>query len=185
MLKLELRKKMLDIRKSIPFLLRKKKEIKIFEGVIELVKTYSAKSILLYASYNDEVDTWRIFDYCINNSIKTAFPKVDKNKRELKIYWINKKEDLVPGYKGILEPKNNNSAKIEDIDLLLVPGVVFDERCFRIGYGGGFYDKLLRNKRSLAVGLAYEEQIVKSIPEEAHDIRVDLVITDKRTISCV
>lgn len=185
MLKSELRKKMIETRRKIPSSIRQRKETKIFEKVIALINTSSVNSVLLYASYNDEVDTWRIFDYCLENSIKTAFPKVEINRKELKLYWINKKEDLAPGYKGILEPQRGHPAKIEDIALLLVPGVVFDERCFRVGYGGGFYDRLLLSKRGLSVGLAFEEQVVEFIPNEIHDIKVDLIITDERIISCV
>ncbi len=59
------------------------------------------------------------------------------------------------------------------------------KKCFRIGYGGGFYDRLLANKKGLSVGLAYEEQILDEIPIENHDIKVDFIITDERVINCV
>ena len=84
---------------------------------------------------------------------------------------------------------------IEDIDLAIVPGIAFDEQCNRLGYGKGFYDKLfnklakrLNSQRSAVSGriiaLAYEEQIVESIPADSHDIKMDKIITDKRIIDC-
>ncbi|WP_028844495.1 5-formyltetrahydrofolate cyclo-ligase [Thermodesulfovibrio thiophilus] len=185
MTKQEIRSRMLERRKNIDEQIKKQKNLKIASSFIHFLETNSIKSILLYASFGSEVDTWMIFQYCINKSIKTAFPKVNKKSNRLELFWVDKIEELTPGYKLILEPSTSKRALIENIDVIAVPGVAFDKQCFRIGYGGGFYDRLLLHKKGFAIGLAYEEQIVDKLPVLAHDKRVDLIITDERVISCV
>jgi 5-formyltetrahydrofolate cyclo-ligase len=73
---------------------------------------------------------------------------------------------------------------IDDIDLAIVPGAAFDYSGNRLGYGAGYYDSLLaeRKRKMLVIALAYEEQIVDSIPPEEHDVQVDMIVTDKRVI---
>jgi 5-formyltetrahydrofolate cyclo-ligase len=129
-----------------------------------------------------------------------VLPRVDKQNNELKIYEIKDTEELVKGYFGIPEPNvsadisanisESRRMNVEHMDLILVPGVAFDEQCNRLGYGKGFYDKLLSRVRGQGssvkclIALAYEEQIVGSIPSESHDIKMDKIITDKRIIEC-
>lgn len=174
---------MLKLRDTIAEDMRVQKDKKIKQKFIDFMERSNAKTVLLYASFGSEVDTWRIFHFCRENSIKTAFPKVIGN--ELELYWIDFKEQLSPGYKSIFEPKEGRKAFIEEIEIIAVPGIVFDFNCFRIGYGGGFYDRLLSKRKGLAIGLAYEEQIVNEIPIDSFDQKVDLIITDERIISCV
>lgn len=174
---------MLSLRNSLEKAEREEKSKKITEKVIELLLSRGIKSVLLYASYGSEVETWKIFEFCRRNSIRTAFPKVSGNNIE--IYWVNHFSQLVPGFRSILEPLYGKGITLSEIELILVPGIAFDLRCFRIGYGGGFYDRLLKERDSLAIGLAYDEQIIEKIPNEPFDQKVDLIITDKRSISCV
>ncbi|MGC9045874.1 MAG: 5-formyltetrahydrofolate cyclo-ligase [Thermodesulfovibrio sp.] len=181
-MKKEIRKKMLELRSKIPQDLKIRKDEKIALNFINFLKEMHVKSVLLYASFGSEVDTWRIFEYCKKLSIKTAFPKV--KEKFLEIYWVKERSELAKGYKSILEPCNAQKAQIDDIEVIAVPGLAFDKNCFRIGYGGGFYDRLLSKKKGLAAGLAYEEQVLDQLPLESHDIKVDLIITDERVINC-
>jgi 5-formyltetrahydrofolate cyclo-ligase len=86
-----------------------------------------------------------------------------------------------------MEPKHDilNKANIEDIDLIIVPGVVFDEHCNRIGFGAGYYDRFLpkRAKNSSTIGLAYDYQIINKIPTGDYDIPLDFIISEKRIIT--
>ncbi len=182
-LKKELRKKILRLRDSLNVSIRKRKDEKIKASVTEFIRKMNIKSLALYASFGSEVNTQEIFFFCKEKGIKTAFPKVVDE--DLAILWVNSSDELKPGYKSILEPSIYRIASFDELDLILVPGVAFDERCYRIGYGGGFYDRLLKDKKVTKLGLAYEEQVVKEIPNEPFDIRVDLIITDERIISCV
>ncbi|MCS7164137.1 MAG: 5-formyltetrahydrofolate cyclo-ligase [Thermodesulfovibrio sp.] len=178
----EIRKKMLEVRNNIQREIKNQKDERIARAFINLISENKIQSVLLYASFGSEVDTWRIFHFCSKNSIKTAFPKVSANK--LEVCWVNDIKELSPGYRSILEPKSCNKASLEDIEVIIVPGVAFDKKCFRLGYGGGFYDRLLLFKKGLAIGLSYEEQILDEIPKESHDKKLDLIITDERMISC-
>nr|MBC8412083.1 5-formyltetrahydrofolate cyclo-ligase [bacterium] len=86
----------------------------------------------------------------------------------------------------------NREATLQDVDLVIIPGTGFDTDGNRLGYGGGYYDRLLSiESKRLAqvehiptVALAFEEQIGEEIPAEPHDIKVDIIITDERTIYC-
>ena len=73
---------------------------------------------------------------------------------------------------------------INEIDLVIVPGIGFDQKGNRIGHGEGFYDRLLKNTNALAIALAYEFQIIKNISIDKYDIPVDIIITEKRVIKC-
>lgn len=183
MSKRDIRRKMLEIRNSIAESVRKMKDRKIAVAVADFLMKKGYKGILLYASFGSEVDTWGIFEFCIKNNIKTAFPKVANDKLDL--FWVEKVGQLSPGFKSILEPITSERASLAQVDAILVPGVAFDENCYRIGYGGGFYDRLLLKRTAFAIGIAYEEQIVDKIPHESFDQRVDMIITDERSISCV
>ena len=68
------------------------------------------------------------------------------------------------------------------MDLIVVPGLAFDTRGHRIGYGKGHYDKLLKSTKGYKVGLAFAEQVIETVPDEAHDVPLDLIITDKSLI---
>jgi 5-formyltetrahydrofolate cyclo-ligase len=87
---------------------------------------------------------------------------------------------------GIPEPflSEEREALLEDIDLVVIPGAGYDYAGNRLGYGGGYYDKLLsgKKKNTPIIALAYEEQLVDAIPAEKHDVRVDMIVTDQRVI---
>ena len=97
------------------------------------------------------------------------------------IVQINKFEDLEVGYYGILEPKENKLIVDETtIDSSFLPGLAFDKKGGRVGYGGGFYDRFLRKSRkdSRKIGLAYSFQVLEEVPMEQDDEFIDGIITD-------
>lgn len=143
-----------------------------------------AKNILFYASIKEEgeVDTWRLIKKYIQ--IKNLFfPRVQSNSKILEICQIKNTSQLQAGYKKILEP-HGDCKKIapKKIDLVIVPGLAFDKQGNRIGYGDGFYDRLLKKMKCPAIALAYEFQIVQSVPGEKHDVKIDQIITEKKSI---
>jgi 5-formyltetrahydrofolate cyclo-ligase len=103
----------------------------------------------------------------------------------LTLHWCDDADALAPGYCGIAEPSPESpEAAPDEFELVLVPGTAFDEACDRIGMGGGFYDRLLPllAPGSLAIGLAFDEQIVPEVPTEAHDVQLGAVVTPSRTL---
>ena len=147
-----------------------------------------SKNILTYVSFNNEVDTINtIKDLLIKKEKNVLVPYVDKNKL-IQISKINSFDELEPKTFGILEPKDGKIRKFDakKVDLVLVPGIVFDKNGHRIGYGYGYYDRLLGKlgDKATKTGLCYEFQLVEKIPEEKHDVAMDIIITEKEIIKC-
>lgn len=144
----------------------------------------NAGTILLYKAYNNEVDTDMIFDQAVADGRKVAFPlsKIEDGEPVMTFYVIDDIAQLKSGYMGILEP--DLSKKPEPFegsaDLCIAPGVAFDRKCHRIGYGKAFYDRYIRlNAPGRVIGLAYELQMADDFRPEDTDRAVDMVITDK------
>ncbi len=102
----------------------------------------------------------------------------------MQVAQIRSLDDLVPGYRGIREPVRRVPGPV--IDLAFVPGVAFDARGRRLGYGGGFYDRFLAAiaPGAPAVGYCFDAQVVEEVPAEAHDRRVEAIVTEQRVIRC-
>ena len=137
------------------------------------------QTICVYVSKGSELFTHNLINYLLKSKI-VLVPYVENI---LKVSRINDFSELEKGKYDILEPKD----KVEyqnQIDLVIVPGVAFDEQGNRLGYGKGFYDNFLKDYKGTKVALAYERQIVKTIPIEEHDIKMNYIITERRVIKC-
>ncbi len=194
-MKKRLREKVLKKRDSIPPALKALKETSIEKKLFAQDTFKSSKSILMYVSFRSEVDTRNYLDDILRMGKRLILPVVDARHKLLKLYEVKDTSELVPGYMGIPEPdiRENRRVTIKDIDLVVIPGTGFDINGNRLGYGGGYYDRLLSyESKQLAqiehiptIALAFEEQIGEEIPAEPHDITVDKIVTDKRVIDCL
>jgi 5-formyltetrahydrofolate cyclo-ligase len=176
-----LRKLIQDKRNAIPAEERINKSRKAAEKFF-LTKDYmEATNILLYFPFRSEIDTTIIIKKALQDCKKIILPRVlDKN---LDLYFIeNYEHQLKKGSYGIMEPVPElcKPAEISDIDLAIVPGVCFDKNFNRLGYGGGFYDKLLPllNNNVKKIALCFEMQVLPEIPISDYDIKVDKIITE-------
>jgi len=147
-----------------------------------------ARSVALYASFRNEVDTRLILKELLSRpGVRVGFPRTETGRRQLVFHQVNNPAQLVPGRFGIPEPGLKCPVlKSSDFDLVLVPGVAFDEAGNRIGFGGGYYDNFLKETRpdAVRIALAYDFQIIKGrLPVLAKDAKVDKIITDERVIS--
>jgi 5-formyltetrahydrofolate cyclo-ligase len=198
-LKRSIREALLRKRNRIRLAEKKVKETAIRKRLFALSDFKEAKSILFYASFRSEVDTMRCMQQALKLRKKIALPLVDGKRKRLKLYEIKGLPELVSGYMRILEPgiTKEREMGLKDIDVIIIPGAGFDTRGNRLGYGFGYYDKLLskskdvkgrsslRSKKHLTIiALAFEEQIIPRVPDEIHDVKVDKIITDKRVINC-
>jgi len=187
-LKKVLRKKLLRKRDHIVPEEKKKKEAAIRKRFYSSADFKNAKSILLYASFRSEVDTLPCIKHALELNKEVILPRVKKRTGRLRLFQIHGLDDLEPGYMGIPEPViiKNREKRLRDIDMVIVPGAGFDIDGNRLGYGAGYYDKLLSGsgKRIVATAFAFEEQIAQRVPGEKHDVRMDKIITEKRTINC-
>ncbi len=183
----KIRREIILKRDLIPEDNRFLKDESIKHKLFSLPEFIKAKSVFIYVSFRSEVDTFSIIEHSLITGKKVIVPKVEKKERKLYLYEIESTKDLNSGYMGIYEPAPDESkrAGINDVDLIIVPGVSFDIYGNRIGYGGGYYDIILSDKKtnSPVIALSYEEQIVQEIPSEPHDIKVDIIITDQRIIN--
>jgi 5-formyltetrahydrofolate cyclo-ligase len=141
---------------------------------------------LVYIAMASEVQTLPLVDHRLAEALKVAVPKVEGES--LGLYEIESVNELAPGVWGILEPQagQERPADIERIDAVVMPGVVFDASGHRLGYGKAYYDRMLRSLGHpvVKIALAFEVQMVHRVPAEAHDVHVDFVITEDRTIDC-
>ena len=115
-------------------------------------------------------------------------PRTLIKEKKLAIFSIRSMYDLAPGAYGILEPVEARAERVDPakIDVVLVPGSVFDYRGGRFGYGGGFYDRFLSRDapRAVRIGLAFSFQVLDNIPIKPHDELMDYIITERQVISC-
>lgn len=163
------------------------KSSQIKKRVFDLKEFKQAKTVLFYVSYDNEVYTHDMIKESMLMGKQVVVPKSDTNNNTLLLSKLTKWDDLELGAYTILEPKKQSIKKIDvkSIDLILVPGVVFDIHGNRIGHGKGYYDDLLKgSSNALNVALAFECQIVDRIPTESHDIPVDKIVTEERVINC-
>lgn len=113
---------------------------------------------------------------------RIALPRVEGD--DLKFHWVAGRAELQPGRFGILEPAAEAPDAGSGFDLILVPGMAFDLRGGRLGRGRGFYDRFLPTARGLRVGVCFEDQIVDDVPSEAHDLRMDFLVTPSAIYRC-
>jgi 5-formyltetrahydrofolate cyclo-ligase len=184
-----LRKELLDRRDAIPPEVRRIKNRLICEKILSLDEVINARTLFFFASFRSEVDTFGMMRTLLPAGKEVVVPKVEKERHLLLLYEVRDVDALMPGYMGIPEPPvavGEIPADVNDVDLVIIPGAGFDPAGNRIGYGGGYYDRLLAELRRgiPVIAPAYEEQIVGSIPAEPHDVRVSVIVTDRRVIRC-
>ena len=172
-MKNELRKKYLDIRKNINN--RSIKDKIIFDKVINDEYINKCDLVLIYVSYNYELDTLNIINYFLNKK-KVAVPRIDDGI--MNFYYINSINDLKKGYFGILEPVSNDIVKDYSNCVSITPGICFDKLGYRLGYGKGFYDSFYSKYDVYKIGLCYKECLVDKLDTDNYDIAIDKVITD-------
>lgn len=154
----------------------------IFSKVIESSYYKNSQSLFVFVSYKNEVDTHRIIKHALSQGKKVAVPVILSIKEGMVAVTINSFQELKENKYGILEPPliETNIIAPQAIDLVLVPGVAFDEKGGRVGYGAGMYDRYLVHIKSDTpkLALAYKFQVLPQAPMEAFDVRLDGIITD-------
>lgn len=180
-----LRNKILEIRDSLNNNEKELMDNKIFNELINTDLYKRSINIFIYISFSNEINTRNIIEKAFKDKKNVFIPKVYKDDKLMKAIKLNSIDELKKNSMGILEPiDDSNYIEKENIDLIVVPGVVFDKECNRIGYGGGYYDRYLKDIKSKEnkIALAYDLQIVDKIKSEVHDIKVDYIITNTRAL---
>lgn len=165
------------------------KSAKIAERLSSMAEYKNSKAVMFYSAKGREVGTARLIKSALENGKKVMLPVTNISKGEIEIGMIESyPEGMKKGPFGIMEPEKGGIGD-DELETVIVPGVAFDSRGHRLGYGKGFYDQLLgrlaaKGIKVRNIGLAYDFQVVEKLPAEAHDHRMNFIVTDKKTIRC-
>lgn len=139
----------------------------------------AAKAVMLYQPIGRELGISLMVEAALASGKRLALPRCDAKRVMHARLWDGTLESLVRSKFGILEPES--SAPVippTELDLLVIPGVGFDREGYRLGWGGGFYDRYLPQTAGVKVGIGFGVQVVEALPREAHDVRLDGVVTE-------
>lgn len=160
----------------------------ITEKLLNFECIKNAKTIMLYLNFNNEVITDNLVIKLMNLGKTVVSPITLREERKLIPTQITDLENgMQHGVYNIREPKPEYSPAIDvkDLDVIIVPAVAYDKNCYRLGYGGGFYDRFLENIRDDAttIGVAFDLQVFDEIPKEAHDAQLDYIVTESKILT--
>ena len=181
-----LRSQVLRARDAFPTDLRMASSALIAASLSARPDFIAARVVLLTLPFGSEWDTRLLLASALAQGKTVAMPRVNQERRMIETYAVcDAVREVGPGYRGILEPiAACPPVPLAAIDWVLVPGVAFDVEGRRIGYCGGYYDRLLPmlSEAAARVAGALELQIVASVPAAPHDAKVDAIVTEKRTL---
>ena len=143
-----------------------------------------ASSVLLFAPLPDELDVWPLVELALMAGKTVALPSfAPETNCYVARQIVDPVRDVVVGKFGVREPASACvEVPLNQLDLVLVPGIAFDARGGRLGRGKGFYDRLLAGVRGTKCGVAFDEQLVDAVPVGPHDIRLNCILTPTRWI---
>jgi 5-formyltetrahydrofolate cyclo-ligase len=165
---------MLERRNKLNSLEIAKKSKSIQEFVINSKEFRQAKVVGAYFAFGSEVNTELIIEQAKTLVKKIALPRVEEDK--ITFYELSSIKSLIRGRFGIMEPPP--SVPISEIDILVVPGIAFDKTGNRLGYGKGYYDRLMSGKQTFSIGLAYSFQLLENLPYDRYDKRLDAIASE-------
>jgi len=180
--KRKLRKYILNKLKVQKEVSRARKSYKVQEKLFSCLEFKEAKNILFYASFDGEVDTFKMIKEAKRNKKNIALPVIKERAKTIVPSLVNSfQKTFVKNVYGISEPKKEHIKPIakENIDLVIVPGVAFDKKGNRLGRGKGYYDRFLKTlpRHVFTIGLAFDFQVIPRIPyQKNHDLPVDKIL---------
>lgn len=189
-MKQTIRKTILAQREQLPAETRAEYNAAITERLLQLPEYREADTVLGYMNFGAEFASEFWVERALAEGKRLALPKVNRHTNHLDLYWVDDPENqLAAGLWGIREPVVERCERLnnpDEVEFALLPGVAFTRNGARLGYGGGFYDKLLASmtQRPVLVAAAFALQIVESLPQEATDIKVEWIMTEQETIAC-
>jgi len=195
-MKQTIRSRILSNRDALAASLRTQFSTSITERILQMPEYQAARVVLGYMNFGTEFESEIWVRQALLDGKKVWLPKVNRSTNELDIYSVTDlQNDLVTGIWNIREPVPDRCIKVESLaalDFILMPGVAFGRDGARLGYGGGFYDKLVacisRECRvapfPVRVAGAYSVQLVEDIPQELTDRKVQWLVTESETIDC-
>lgn len=175
-MKAALRKELISRRREMDKGYRKELDEKIYNNIKSVKDILSFGSYLIYASSEIEVDTRSFISFLLSENKTVAVPKCIG--KEMKFLTVSSLDTLVKSRFGVDEPSDGTEITDFRNSLCITPALSFDEKGYRLGYGGGFYDRFFQNYNGLKLGICYEE-FCGNVPVGEYDLPVDAVITEK------
>ena len=188
--KLGIRKKLLALREQLSPDIRAAWSEAISAHIVKLEIYRQASTILGYMNFGAEFASELWIQQVLADGKKLALPRVNLHTNQLDLYWVDDLENqLAAGLWGIREPiveRCERLNRLNEVEFVLLPGVAFTRDGARLGYGRGFYDKLLAHMthQPALAAAAFALQIVEQIPQESTDVKVGWIITEQETIAC-
>jgi len=185
-----IRKSILAQREQLPADTRAAHSAAITARLLQLPAYLQSEAVLGYMNFGAEFASELWIEHVLAEGKRLALPKVNRHTNHLDLYWVDDLENqLATGLWGIREPVVERCEKLsapDEVEFALLPGVAFTRDGARLGYGGGYYDKLLASmtQRPVLVAAAFALQIVEALPQEATDVKVEWVITEQESIDC-
>ena len=177
----ELRRKGLERRRAIPDTVRASYEERICRLIVESASYKYYDTVLLYSAIGGEPDLSAVAEKALSDGKRVAYPRCRKGVFEMDFRYVGSLSELSPGSYGINEP--GEDAKIFDpgppsCSLCLIPAVAADRSGYRIGYGGGYYDRFLSRFCGTLATVVFSDLLVGAVPHGKYDIRSDMIITE-------
>jgi len=183
-MKTQLRKEIMNSRDSQPLGEIESKSESIEEFFFSLPLVNNAKTILIYNSIRGEVRTKSIIEKLLSLGKNIVVPVTLSKDGKTTLCRLKNTADLKEGMFGVPEPCIREELAPDTIDLVIVPGIAFDDKGNRLGHGYGYYDRMLKSINAPLLALSFEMQLLREIPREEHDVPVDMIITEERIIWC-
>ncbi|MEP7157047.1 MAG: 5-formyltetrahydrofolate cyclo-ligase [Betaproteobacteria bacterium] len=180
-----LRVSALAARDAMPAAARQSAGEAIMQRIYALDVYRNAQSVAMYMSIGTELDTHVFFDRVLADGKQVALPRIDKASKSIRLHLVGGHRDLADGVWGIREPHADAPVvNAADIDLMLMPGVAFDLFGHRLGYGAGYYDRLVAplGAKPVRVAAAFDCQVVNSVPAGADDQPFHILITERQML---
>lgn len=185
-----IRKNIIVLREQLSPEKRTAHSAAITERLLQLPEYQQAGAVLGYMNFGAEFASELWIRQALADGKRLALPRVNHHTNQLDLYWVEDLENqLATGLWGIREPVVERCVRLStpnEVEFALLPGVAFTRRGERLGYGGGFYDKLLAHMldQPALVAAAFALQIVERIPQEATDVKIEWLITETDTLHC-
>jgi 5-formyltetrahydrofolate cyclo-ligase len=182
--KRELRRAVRAARDGLAPAERAERSRRIAERLLGLPELGGARTVMVFSSFGSEVDTGPILRGLAARGVRLALPRIAGGEVVAVAYRPG--DRLVPTALGVPEPADGAPLPEAEIDIVVTPGVAFDRAGYRVGYGGGFYDRFLRRVRPEVprIAIAFALQVVPEVPHGEGDERVDLIVTEDEVIRC-
>ena len=182
--KLQLRSKYKKIRQNMTKEKKQQLDTALYKNFVGNIEYKQAKTILAFVSKDIEVDTTEIIKKAFSDNKTVAVPLCNTEEKLMDYYIINSFDDLEKGSYGLLEPIKDRCEKVTDFSssICMVPGLVYDQCGYRLGFGKGYYDGFLTDYHGVTVGVCYSRCIEQELPRGFYDKPIDLVITDRFTL---